>query len=135
MRTTNQIPVQIQSREDTRAALRVPKPIDVVQVKTTATDVCTARDDADFHIEHLTASNTTGSAVYVTLYLVPDGGTAGATNIVLYQKAIPAKDWVTLFDSTNMCLLQPGMTLQALCGTDDDVNIFGHGYDYQGVIS
>lgn len=113
-------------------ALRYPTPIDVVQVQTTATTVFTAPDDTDFHVESLIASNVTGGAAYVTIYLVPDGGSAGATNLAIYQKAVPANDWVSVFDKNNMGLVQPGMSIQALCGTNDDINIFGHGFEYKG---
>ena len=121
--------------QEGRAALRIPRPIDIVQVQTTATTVFTARSDADFQIEHLVASNVTGSADYVTVYLVPDGGTAGATNLAISQKVVPANDWVTIFDREAMGLLQPGMFIQCLCGVNDAVNVWGYGYDYQGIYS
>lgn len=128
-----QSPLRFQTETEKRPALRIPKPIDVVQLQTTATTVYTARDDADFQVEHLVASNVTGSASYVTLYLVPDGGTAGATNLAYYQLAIAAKTYITLFDRERFGLLQPGMSIQALCQANNDINMFGYGFDYQGV--
>lgn len=114
------------------STLRIPVPITVVQAQTTATTVKTARTDADFHIESLVATNVTGSADYVTVYLVPSGGTAGATNMIVYQRAIPAKSGIAIFDRDNMGLLPPGAFIQVLCGVNDAVNVWGYGYDYQG---
>lgn len=131
----NQSPIRFQSEQEARPALRVPKPIDVFQLQTTAATVYTARDDADFQIEHLVASNTTGTADYVTVYLVPSGGALGPSNMVFYQVAVAAKSYVSLFDRERMGLLQPGMTLRALCGTNDSINMFGYGFDYQGIYS
>lgn len=128
----DQSPRIFQTEQEPRWALRIPKPIDVVQVQTTATTIFTARDDADFQIENLVASNVSGGASYVTVYLVPSGGTAGATNMIVHQLAVAANTSETIFNRENMGLLQPGMTLQALCQTNDDINIFGYGFDYQG---
>lgn len=115
---------------DPLSVLRVPLPIDIVQLQTTASTAFTATND--FQITHLVATNVTGSADYVTIYMVPDGGSAGASTTIVYQKAVPANSGVTIFDQNNQGLLQPLMTLQALCGTNDAVNLWGHGYDYQG---
>lgn len=115
------------------SALRVPQPVSVVQVQTTVTTIKTARDDADFQIESLVATNVTGTADYVTVYLVPSGGSAAASNMIVYQRAVPAKSGVALFDRENMGLLPPGSFLQALCGVNDAVNVWGYGYDYQGL--
>ena len=112
--------------------LRAPRPIDVVQVQTAATDVITARPDADYQIETLFAINTTATADWVTLHLVPDGGTAGAANMIAYQLAVPSKGRVAVFTRETPCALEPGYTLQALCSANDAVNVFGHGYDYEG---
>lgn len=128
-----QAPVRFQTEQEKRPALRVPRPIDVYQAQTTAGAVFTARSDADFQIEHLVASNVTGSAGYVTVYLVPSGGSAGADNMAFYQVAIAAKSYVSLFDRDRMGFLQPGMAIYALCGTNNSINLFGYGFDYQGV--
>lgn len=128
-----QSPLRFATETEKRPALLVPKPIDIVRVQTTATTVFTARDDADFRVESLIASNVTAGAVYVTVYLVPDGGTAGATNLAFYQLAVAAKSYVEIFNATRVGLLQPGMSIQALCGTNNDINMFGQGFDYQGI--
>lgn len=130
-----QSPIPFQSEEYTRDTLRIPRPIDIFQLQTTVGTVFTARSDADFQIENLIAANVTGTNDTVTVYLVPDGGTAGASNTILYQRVVLANDILVIFDFQHIGLLQPGMTLQALCGTNDAINIYGYGYDYQGVYS
>lgn len=130
-----QNPVLLDNSQQTRAALNIPRPIDVVQLQTTVSTAFTARDDADFQVESLIASNMTGSAATVTIYMVPDGGAAGAANTIVFQKQVPANDWITVFHRENQGLLQPGMTLEALCSVNDAVNLFGYGFDYQGVYS
>lgn len=121
--------------EESRSALKSPRPIDVFQLQTTAGTVFTARDDADFQIESLVASNVTGTADTVTIYLVPDGGSAGADNTIAFQVAVPENSMTQIVDRNTQVLLQPGYTLQALCGVNDRVNLWGYGYDYQGVYS
>ena len=117
---------------DPQAQLRIPIPIDVFQLQTTVGAVFTAEAGLDFQIESLVATNVTATADYVTVYLVPDGGSAGTDNTIVYQRAVPAKSGVTLFNREHMGLLQPGATLQALCGVNDAVNIWGHGYHFEG---
>lgn len=126
-------PQRQQTEREPLTLLRVPLPIDVVQVQTTATTVFTATND--FHIEALVASNVTATADFITLHLVPSGGSAGATNLIAYEIAIPAKSNVVLFDRENVGLMQPGMFMQALCGVNDAINIWGHGFNYQGQYS
>jgi hypothetical protein len=128
---SNQVGRVITERESP-AVLRVPRPIDVFQCQTTAGTVFTARDDADFQIQILAASNVSGSNDTVTVYLVPDGGSPGADNTAFFQRQIPAGGTSWLFSHEYTGFLQPGMTLQALCGTNNAINLFGWGYDYQG---
>lgn len=128
-------PQRFQFEREIRATLQIPKPIDVFQLQTTAGTVFTADAAADFQIHHLVATNVTGADDYVTVYLVPSGGSPSTGNMIIYQRAVPAKLGVTIFNEDNRGLMQPGMTLRALCGVNDAVNIWGYGYDYQGVYS
>ena len=128
---TPRVRYEVESKDQ----LRIPRPIDVFQVQTTVGTVFTARSDADFQIESLVATNVTATADYVTIYLVPPSGTAGVANTICYQKAVPAKTGITIFDHINMGILQPGYTLQALCSLNNSVNLWGFGYDYQGAFS
>lgn len=112
--------------------LKAPTPIAVTQVQTTATTVFTARDDADFQIESLIASNVTGSADWITVHMVSDGGSASTANTIVYQRSVPANLGIVIFDRENQGLLQPGYSLIALCNTNNAINVYGYGFDYQG---
>jgi len=125
-------PVRFQQERTPLSLLRVPIPIDVVQVQTTATDIFTAAAGTEFHIMTLFASNHTATADFITLHLVPALGSAGVTNRIVYEKAIPAKDYVAIFSVETPMILQEGYTLQGLDGVDDSVNVWGWGYQYQG---
>ena len=128
-------PVRFQTEQDPRSALRVPRPIDILPLQTAPSIAFTARDDADFQIEHLVATNVTGVSTFVTVNLVPAAGSAATANIIVFQRVVPASSGVTIFNRENMGFMQPGSTLRALCGVNDAVNLWGYGYDYQGVYS
>lgn len=117
---------------ESRGQLNAPMPIDLYQAQTTAGTVFTARTDADFLVRSLIASNVTATADYITVYIVASGGSPGATNLYVYQKAVPAKDYVAVFDETRTALVPPGATIRVLCGVNDAINVFGWGYDQQG---
>lgn len=128
-------PNRFQFERDIRAALRVPRPIDVFPLQTTVGTVFTARDDADFQIEHLAASNVTHTDYKLTVYLVPSGGSAATANAIVFERVITKNSVFTLFNRENMGVLQPGMSLQALGEANNAINMWGYGYDYQGVYS
>lgn len=114
--------------------LRIPKPLGVTQLQTTVTTIYTAGENADFEIGGLIVSNVTGSPDSVTVYFVPDGGTAGTDNAAAVTVTVGANTVLRLsaFDGL---FLEPGTILQALCGTNDAVNLMGWGYDYQGAFA
>lgn len=116
---------------ESRDQLRIPQPLGVIQLQATATTVYTAGDDADFEIGGLIVSNVSAGAETVTIYFVPDGGTAGAANTVVLDLAL-ASDTVTRLSQFDGMVLAPGTIIQALCGVNNAVNITGWGYDYRG---
>ena len=59
--------------------------------------------------------NTDSSAVTLSLYVVPSGGTPGNGNIILKDLSIPAGD--TYFMNTEKVVLDNGDTIQGLAGT------------------
>ena len=123
---------RFQTEQESRPLLRLPKPIDVVQIQSTATTVFTAQASADFHVQSLVAANVSGSDTTITVYLVPSGGSAGASNMIVHARKLPANSSSWIFDGNNPGLMQPGAFIQALCATNDDVNMYGWGYDYYG---
>lgn len=131
----SQATLRFRAEDEQRPLLRVPKPIDIVQVQSTATTIFTAQDTADFQVENLVASNVTSLASYVTVYLVPSGGSPSAANMIIYQLPIAGNSGETIFNKENLGLLQPGMSIQALCQVSNDINMYGYGFDYQGIYS
>lgn len=73
-------------------------------------------------LDKVTLSNTTGGAITVDLHLVPNGGSATATNKILSAKSIGA-------NSTDTCpevvghVLEPGGTIQALASAATSVGL------------
>jgi len=63
----------------------------------TATN-CTAR------IDHFTATNTSSSNVTISVNLVPSGGTAGTTNLVVKTRAIAPNECYTFPELTGASL-------------------------------
>lgn len=114
-----------------RAQLRIPQPLGVFQLQTTVTTIYTAGDNADFEIGGLIISNVTTGGNTFSLYFVPDGGTAGAANAVIIDRNLSAHTSTRLSQFDGM-VLAPGTFIQALCDTNDAVNLTGWGYDYQG---
>ena len=128
----SQSPIRFQT--EANHLLRVPRPIDLFALQTTAGTILTARDDADFQIEHLFASNVSGSAATFTLHLVPKSGSVSTANKVIDAETISANSSGVVFALKGM-MLQPGMTLRGLCSVNDAINIGGWGYDFQGQYS
>lgn len=60
------------------------------QAANSATTEYTCPADTKAVIHRFTATNTTGGAVTLTIYIVPNGGSAGATNKVLSALSIAA---------------------------------------------
>lgn len=115
------------------ALLRTPRPFPLVRLQTTASVLVTAREDADFLLTALWVANVDGSNRTWTLYLVPDGGSPGVTNLIAGAVPIVANT-STMIDLNQGFLVQPEYSLQALCSSNDTVNMVGWGYDVQGDI-
>lgn len=114
------------------ASLKMPRPITILQCQTTASTAATARDDADFHIQTLVLSNVTGTDETATLYIVPSGGSPGAANMIVSQIPVSARSLVYICDGEKTLIVPPSATLRALCSTNDAINLYGWGLDYQG---
>jgi hypothetical protein len=75
-------------------------------------------------IKKLVFANNSVNAETVTVYLVPNGGSAGVTNIVWVAKTLAAGETKECFEAENQVLL-PGDTLQALASTAAKVTLTG----------
>lgn len=72
----------------------------------------------------LTFTNTDTSARTVTVYLVPSGGTAGTTNILISARSIGAGETYDCFEVVGQVLLTGGF-IQALADVAAKVTING----------
>lgn len=64
-------------------------------------------------------TNTSASAVQVTLYSVPASGSASATNMCFPGKSVPANDYVDV----QLPQMKAGDTLKAFAGTASVINV------------
>ena len=78
-------------------------------------------------IKRAVFTNTTGGAVTFTVYRVPSGGTAGATNEIIPARSIAANGTDLAPELANM-VLGTGDTIQALAGAAASINVFASGY-------
>jgi len=82
-------------------------------------------------INNLSLTNTSGSPVSVTLYRVPNAGSASAANQFTGPFIIPANQNYVPPQAIGL-QLDPGMTLQALAGTNTAVTLMGGVYESSG---
>ena len=98
------------------------------QLTTSAATYYTAPALTTTVIKKLTITNSTGSTVSVTLYLVPSGGSAGVTNIITSAKAILAGAVYEAYECENHVLMT-GDTLQALAGSAASLTLKASGIE------
>ena len=101
-----------------------PKTIVPAQLATTATTYYTAPANVRSIIRKVTFTNPTAGAVTVTVYLVPSGGAAGATNVLVSAMSVGAGETFECFEAQGQ-VLQAGGLLQALCSAASSLTILG----------
>ncbi|AJW99583.1 hypothetical protein [Burkholderia gladioli] len=110
---------------------RIPKAIPPAQLGTAAAPLYTAPSSTTATVNNFSLTNTTGSPVPVTLYVVPSGGVAGAANTILSAFSLSAgQSYVP--PQTIGLQLAPGSSLQALAGTATAVTAAGGVYETSG---
>lgn len=77
-------------------------------------------------IDKFTATNTTGAAATLTIYLVTSGGAAGAANTILSAKSIAAGDCYTCPEVVGH-VLNPGDFIATGSGTNNALTIRSSG--------
>jgi len=77
-------------------------------------------------IGKLTACNTSGSAVTINIYLVPQGQSAGAGTIIISALSIPAGESVDL-TTVEDHVISANWSIQASASTGGAITIFGSG--------
>lgn len=111
--------------------LQTRRPIPVLTLTTTAQVIATARNDADFLIQKLTACELNGGTHNFTLYLVPPSGSPAITNAIGVATSVAQGAVVESIAGTNL-LIPPGYTLQGLADTADRISVYGWGFDLIG---
>jgi hypothetical protein len=76
---------------------------------TSTATLYTASVNFNSHINYITFCNTTGSAITVSIFIVPSGGTAGTGNAIYYNYSIAANSSVTW---SGVQIITAGGTLQ-----------------------
>ncbi len=110
---------------------RIPVPISAAQLGTSASTLYTAPAATTATINNLALTNTTTSPVAVTVYRVPSGGSASASNMIVCNYSLAANQTYVPPAAIGQHL-SPGMTLQALAGTASAVTVTGGVYETSG---
>lgn len=100
------------------------------QIAATATTYYTATN-VKARIDSCALTNTTGGAITVTMYLVPSGGTADATNTVLSAYSVAAGQTYVPPGVVGQWL-EEGGTLQALASSATSVTLVASGVEWTG---
>lgn len=98
------------------------------QIAATATPYYTVPANTVTTISACTLTNTTASAITVSMYLVPDLGTVGVTNCVLSGKTVAAGESYNVVSVIGQSLAAAG-TLQAVAGAAASVTLIASGYE------
>lgn len=78
-------------------------------------------------VTSLVAINTTGTARTVTVYLIKSGGTASASNTLIYQRTILPGETRELIDRNKN--MEPSDFIQALADSGATVTFMGFGIE------
>jgi len=79
-------------------------------------------------ISACTLTNTTAGAVTATVYLVPNGGTAGVENCVLSARTLAMGEAYNVPGAIGQTI-PAGGTLQALAGSATSITLVASGYE------
>lgn len=90
---------------------------------TTATTVYTVPANKAVKLSQGTLCNVTGSAVTVSLSLIPSGGTADGTHRVIDSYSLAAHDTLPLADYLAGHMLGPGDFISVTAGTANAVDV------------
>lgn len=96
--------------------------IEGTQLTTSVATYYSAPENTSAIIKKLTITNTSGSAVTVTLYLVPSGGTASAANEITSAIPVSAGKAYEAYEMEGHALA-PDDSIQALAGAATSLNI------------
>lgn len=110
-------------------AQRLPKQICAgAQLTTSAASYYTVPANTITTISACSLCNSTGTARYVTVYLVPNGGAAGVANVVLYQRVIAAGETYNVSAVIGQTI-HAGASIQALAEAATAITLVASGYE------
>lgn len=101
-----------------------PKTITPTQLTNVTATYYTTPANTKAIIKKLTFTNSTATAQTVTVYLVPSGGAAGVTNILVDARVVGAKETYECFEAQGQTF-QPAGTLQAKSDAGAAITING----------
>jgi predicted phage tail protein len=108
---------------------RLPKRlVDGSQLTTSAATYYTTPAGTITTISACTVTNTTAGVVTASVHLVPSGGSATASNIVLSARGIAAGESFNVGSAIGQSLATGG-TLQALASAGASINLVASGYE------
>ena len=110
-------------------AQRLPKQLcSGAQLTTSAASYYTVPANTYTTISACSLCNSTASAYYATIYLVPNGGTAGLSNVVLSKRVIAAGE---TFNASPVIgqTIPAGATIQALAESGLAITLVASGYE------
>ncbi len=114
------------------------QPITTAVLTTSAAIIHTAPERFDFLIRLFWAANIDSVARTITIYLVPDGGSPSDANAICKDYSLAANRTIALDFMAPQggfgVLMQPLMTLRALCSAASVVNVGGWGHEVAGGI-
>ena len=102
--------------------------VDGSQLTTSAATYYTTPANTITTISACTLTNTTAGAVTATMHLVPSGGTATASNMILSARTIAAGESYNVGPAIGQTLAAGGF-LQALAGSATSITLVASGYE------
>ena len=110
-------------------AQRLPKQLNAgAQLTTSAASYYTVPANTITTISACSLCNSTATARYVTVYLVPNGGTAGVSNVVLSQRVIAAGETYNVSAVIGQTI-PAGASIQALAEAASAITLVASGYE------
>ena len=100
-------------------------PLQIAQAEMTTSyaTIYTVPANSRTYVKDIDIMNTTAASINVFVSLVPDGGTAGTSNALIYQMAIPA---YTMFQWAGSQIIYAASTIQVKASnTGCTINISG----------
>lgn len=98
------------------------------QLTTSAATYYTVATGLTGTISAMTATNTSDAVAQVTVWLVPQGSTAGDTNVVLSERSIAPGDSRIVYEAIGQSLAQGGK-IQASASDASAINLVASGYE------